>query len=149
LYALKMIMRRNEGRVKIDFHIWFLKDILKIFIRWLINTAGILFAGYLVSGVYVESLMTAVVAAGVLGIVNLLIRPIIIILTLPINILTLGLFTFVINGFIFYFIGHIVKGMAIADFWSAFIGALIISIVNALAHFLIRSSSSENRSDRF
>ncbi len=118
---------------------------MRLFVRWTINTAGILFAGYLVSGIYVEGLIAAVVAAGALGIINLLIRPIIIILTLPINILTLGLFTFMINGFIFYFIGNVVKGMAIANFGSAFMGALIVSIVNAVAHFLIWSSGPEDR----
>lgn len=117
---------------------------MKIFIRWLINTTGIIFASYLVRGIYVADLPTAVVAAGVLGIINLFIRPIIIILTLPINILTLGLFTFVINGFIFYFIGNAIKGMAVANFSSAFMGALIISIVNAVAHILTRTSDSVN-----
>jgi putative membrane protein len=113
---------------------------MKLFLRWFINTAGVLFAAYLVQGIYVESLITAVVAAGVLGVINVLIRPILLLLTLPLNILTLGLFTFVINGFIFYFIGNVVKGMAVASFWSAFIGALIISIVNGIAHFFLLSS---------
>ena len=118
---------------------------MRLFVRWLIISVGILFAGYLVRGIYIESLATALVAAGVLGIINVFIRPVIIFLTLPLNILTLGLFTFFINGFIFYFIGNVVKGMAIADYWSAFMGALIVSIVNALAHFLIWSSAPEDR----
>jgi putative membrane protein len=122
---------------------------MKIFLRWLINTVGILFASYLVRGIYVDNFMTALVAAGVLGIINLLIRPIIIILTLPINILTLGLFTFVINGLIFYFIGNMVKGMAVADYGSAFIGALIVSVVNAAAHILIRASGRDDKTERF
>jgi len=117
---------------------------MKIFIRWVINTVGILFAGYLVQGIYVESLLTAIIAAGALAVVNILIRPILLLLTLPLNILTLGLFTFVINGFIFYFIGNIVKGMAIAGFWSAFAGALIISFINALAHLFFISPSNSN-----
>jgi putative membrane protein len=118
---------------------------MKLFLRWLINTVGVLFAGYLVQGIYIESFLTGIVAAGVLGIINVLIRPILIFLTLPLNILTLGLFTFVLNGLIFYFIGNIVKGMAIANFWSAFIGALIISIVNGIAHlFFLSSSHKEN-----
>lgn len=106
---------------------------------------GILFAGYLVQGIYLEGYLTAVVAAGVLGVINVLIRPILILLTLPLNILTLGLFTFVLNGFIFYFIGNVVKGMAIAGFWPAFFGALIISVVNGIAHFFFFSSSHVER----
>jgi len=118
---------------------------LKIFIRWLINTVGIVFAAYLVRGIYVEDFPTAVVAAGVLGVINVLIRPILLLLTLPLNILTLGLFTFILNGFIFYFIGNLVKGMAVANFWSAFIGALIISIVNGIAHIFFLSSPVEDK----
>jgi putative membrane protein len=118
---------------------------LKIFFRWLINTVGIVFAAYLVRGIHVEDFPTAVVAAGVLGIINVLIRPILLLLTLPLNILTLGLFTFILNGFIFYFIGNVVKGMAVANFWSAFIGALIISIVNGIAHLLFLSSPPEDK----
>lgn len=118
---------------------------MKIFIRWLINTAGIVFAAYLVRGIYVEDFLTALVAAGVLGVINVLIRPILLLLTLPLNILTLGLFTFILNGFIFYFIGNVVKGMAVANFWSAFFGALIISIVNGIAHFFFLSSPHEER----
>lgn len=117
---------------------------MKIFIKWLVNTIGIIFAGYLIKGIYVENFTTAFVAAGVLGIINILIRPIIIILTLPINILTLGLFTFVINGVIFYFIGNLVKGMAVADFWSAFIGALMISVINGAVHLLFKQPQDRN-----
>ncbi len=117
---------------------------MKLFIKWLVNTIGIIFAGYLIKGIYVESVTTAFVAAGVLGIINVLIRPIIIILTLPINILTLGLFTFVINGVIFYFIGNLVKGMAVADFWSAFIGALMISVINGAVHLLFKQPQDQN-----
>jgi len=118
---------------------------MKLFIRWLINTFGILFAAYIVKGIYVEDVVTAIVAAAVLGIMNLLIRPILLILTLPLNILTLGLFTLFLNGFIFYFIGNLVKGMAVANFWSAFIGALIVSIVNAVAHFFLTVDHLERR----
>lgn len=118
---------------------------MKLFIRWLINTVGIIFAGYLVRGIYIEDFPTAVVAAGVLGIINVLIRPILLLLTLPLNILTLGFFTFILNGLIFYFIGNVVKGMAVANFWSAFAGALIISIVNGLAHLFFLSSPPEDK----
>ena len=118
---------------------------MRLFIRWLINTVGILFAAYIVKGIYIEDLLSAIVAAGILGIINVLIRPILLILTLPLNILTLGIFTFVLNGLIFYFIGNLVKGMAVASFWSAFFGALIVSFVNAISHFFLTSDRIEIR----
>jgi putative membrane protein len=77
-------------------------------------------------------------AALLLGILNALIRPILIILTLPINILTLGLFTFIINGVMLWFVSFIIKGFLIQGFWAAVIGALIISIVSWLINWLIR-----------
>ena len=121
---------------------------MKLFIRWLINTVGIFSAAYLVRGIYIEDFPTAVVAAGVLGIINVLIRPILLLLTLPLNIVTLGLFTFILNGFIFYFIGNVVKGMAVANFWSAFLGAMIISIINGIAHIFFLSSHPEDKGKR-
>ncbi|HXN05764.1 MAG TPA: phage holin family protein [Nitrospiria bacterium] len=116
---------------------------MKIFLRWLINAVGILFASRLIEGIHIDNVTTALVAAGLIGIINLLIRPFIIILTLPINILTLGLFTFVINGSIFYLIGNTVKGMAVDNFWAALLGAFLVSLINGIAHLLIKSSPQE------
>ena len=98
--------------------------------RWLINALTLLGIAYYVPGIQVNNFYSALIAALVLGLVNALIRPILIILTLPINILTLGLFTFVINAVLFYFVSTIVKGFAVADFKAAFFGALIMTIVS-------------------
>ncbi len=103
-----------------------------LFLRWLINTGAIVLASYLIRGIHIESVWVAVIAAALLGIINAFLRPILILLTLPINILTLGLLTFVINGFLFYAVSWVVKGFEIKSFWAAFFGALIISIVNWL-----------------
>lgn len=103
-----------------------------LFLRWLINTGAIVLASYLIKGIHIDNVWAAVIAAALLGIINAFLRPILILLTLPINILTLGLLTFVINGFLFYAVSWAVKGFEITSFWAAFFGALIISIINWL-----------------
>ncbi|MBI4680945.1 MAG: phage holin family protein [Nitrospirae bacterium] len=112
-------------------------DIKNYVLRWLINAVGLFIVSKLMASIEIDGILTAVVAAAVIGIINIFLRPILIILTLPINILSLGLFTLVINGLIFYFVGNIVEGFHVAGFLAAFIGALILSIINILATFLI------------
>ena len=85
---------------------------------------------YLVPGITVASFYSALLAALVLGLVNALIRPILIILTLPVNILTLGLFTLVINALMFWLVSSMVKGFNVSGFWPAFWGALVISVIS-------------------
>lgn len=106
-------------------------------IRWLINAGGLLIVSKIMRSIEIDSILTAVVAAAVIGLINIFLRPLLLILTLPINILSLGLFTLVINGIIFYFTGSIVEGFHVAGFLSAFLGALILSIINVLATFMI------------
>jgi putative membrane protein len=97
-------------------------------LRWFINALLLMLIPYIVPGVEVASFFTALVVAVVLAAVNAIIRPLVIILTLPINILTLGLFTLVINAFMFYLVSAVVKGFTISNFWAAFFAALIYSI---------------------
>ena len=106
-------------------------------IRWLINIMGLLIVSKTMESIEIEGLLTAIVAAAVIGLINTFLRPILILLTFPIAILTLGLFTLVINGLIFYFVGSMVEGFYVAGFRAAFLGALILSIINVLATFLI------------
>ena len=106
-------------------------------IRWLINAVGLLIVSKLMQSIEIDGVLTAIVAAAVIGIINIFLRPILLILTLPINILTLGLFTLVINGLIFYFVGNIVEGFQVTGYLAAFLGALILSVINILATFLI------------
>lgn len=101
-----------------------------IFIRWLILTIAIVFASYIVSGIEVESFFSALLAAAILGILNVFFRPVILILTLPINILTFGLFTFVINAMMLKMASGVIPGFHVYGFWSAVFGAFIISVVN-------------------
>jgi putative membrane protein len=101
-----------------------------IFIRWLILTAAIVAASYLIDGIRISGFFSAFFAAAVLGILNALFRPILFILTLPINIMTLGLFTFVINALLLKMASGVIPGFDVHGFWSAVFAALIISGVN-------------------
>ncbi len=101
-----------------------------IFIRWLILTAAIMAASYLIDGIRVSGFFSAFCAAAVLGILNALFRPILFILTLPINIMTFGLFTFVINALLLKMASGVIPGFDVHGFWSAVFAALIISGVN-------------------
>lgn len=103
-----------------------------ILIRWLLLTISIILTSYLVDGIYVESFFSALFAALVLGILNALFRPVLIVITLPINILTLGLFTFVINALLLKMVSGVVPGFYVYGFWSAVFGSLIISLVSWL-----------------
>ena len=101
-----------------------------LLVRWLLLTISIIVTSYLVDGIHVTSFFSAFFAAAVLGILNALFRPILIIITLPINILTLGLFTFVINALLLKMASGVVPGFYVEGFWSAVFGSLIISLVS-------------------
>ena len=103
-----------------------------LLIRWLLLTISIILTSYLVDGIYVASFSSALFAALVLGILNALFRPILIVITLPINILTLGLFTFVINALLLKMVSGVVPGFYVHGFWSAVFGSVIISLVSWL-----------------
>ena len=103
-----------------------------LLIRWLILTAAITIASYLIGGIEVRGLFSAFFAAAILGVLNVFFRPILLILTLPINIMTLGLFTFLINAVILKMVSGVIPGFHVHGFWSAIIGALVISVVNWL-----------------
>jgi len=116
-----------------------------IFIRWLILTAAIMAASYLIDGIRVSGFFSAFSAAAVLGILNALFRPILFILTLPINIMTLGLFTFVINALLLKMASGIIPGFDVHGFWSAVFAALIISGVNWILSSFIKEHGRVDR----
>lgn len=93
-------------------------------------------AYYIVPGIHIDSFYAALVAALVLGFINVLIKPVLLLLTLPVNLLTLGLFTFVINALLFWFVSSVVKGLVVSDFAAAFWGALCLTIASWLTNFL-------------
>ncbi len=96
-------------------------------------------AAYVVPGVSVKNFWAALIAALVIGLVNALVRPILLILTLPVNILTLGLFTLVINALMFWLASSIVRGFDVANFWAAFWGALVYWLVSWLVNGLLET----------
>ena len=103
-----------------------------LLVRWLILTAAITIASYLINGIHVSGFFSAFFAAAILGVLNVFFRPILLILDLPINILTLGLFTFVINAVLLKMASGVISGFEVHGFWSAVWCALIISLVNWL-----------------
>ena len=102
----------------------------KIIIQFLAVVLGVFLAAEFVNGVSVDGFYAAAVVAVVLGILNVLVRPLLVVLTLPITIVTLGLFIFILNGLLFYFVGTIVKGFIVTGFIPAILGALIVSLVS-------------------
>jgi putative membrane protein len=102
---------------------------LYVLLRWLLNTFILILVSLLAPGVSFDTFWSALATSVILGLINAVIRPIMIVLTLPINILTLGLFTLVINALMFWLASAIVKGFTVTDFWSAFFAALIYWLI--------------------
>ncbi len=103
-------------------------SLMKIIVRWLLLAAALLLVAQLYPGVVVASFGSALIAAFVLGLFNTLLRPILVLLTLPVTILTLGLFLFVINALMFYFAASVLQGFHVAGFVAALIGSLLYSV---------------------
>jgi putative membrane protein len=99
--------------------------------RTAITALTLLLVAEVIPGIEVDSLTTALIAAFVLGILNAIVRPILIFFTLPITILTLGLFIFVINALLFLFVASFVQGFSVSGFWTGLFGSLIVSIVSS------------------
>jgi putative membrane protein len=106
-------------------------------IRWLATALGIGVAAQLLPGIQVDGLWPTIVAALLLGLVNVTLRPILLLLTLPLTVLTLGLFALVINGALLALVASVVKGVHVAGFGSAIVGAVIISLVATLLTWLL------------
>jgi putative membrane protein len=101
-----------------------------LLIRLILNAVALIIVAYVVPGVHVSGFVGALIAGLILGIVNAIIRPILVILSLPLEILTLGLFTLVINAVLFWFVGALHVGLTVDGFWPAFWGALVMTIVS-------------------
>lgn len=108
-----------------------------LLIRWLVSALAFLALPYLIPGIMVKGFVTALILAFLWGVVNMTIKPILLLLTLPLTILTLGIFTFIINGFLLWMLGGVVKGFEVHGFWVAVVGALFLSMISALAHFVL------------
>ena len=100
--------------------------------RLLLGALALFIAAYLVPGVAISGLYAALIAAAILGLLNVVVRPILFILTLPITIITLGLFHFVLNALLFMFAASFIQGFSVSDFWAALFGSIIVSIVTTI-----------------
>ena len=107
---------------------------MKIIIKWLIASGALLAAPYLIPGISVSNFYVALVATLILGVLSVTVKPLLVLLTLPINMLTLGLFTLVINAAIFWFLATVVKGLDIDGFVAALLGSLFVSAVLFIAN---------------
>jgi putative membrane protein len=103
---------------------------MKLLAGWLLNALALLGVAYLVPDIHVSSLLVALVAAVVIGLANMLIKPILLILTLPVTIITLGLFIFVINGVLFWGVGHFLQGFEVKTLMAGIIGAFAYSLIS-------------------
>ena len=116
-------------------------------LRWLVLTAAILAASYLIVGIHVAGFFSAFFAAAVLGVLNAFLRPVLILLTLPVNVLTFGLFTFIINAVLLLMVSGVISGFEVRGFWTAVFGSLVVSIVSWLLNVFIGRGGRVERID--
>jgi putative membrane protein len=109
-----------------------------LLVHWLTLTAAILVSAYLIDGIRVAGFFSALCAAALLGIFNAVLRPIFLLLTLPVNLLSLGLFTFVINAVLLKLVSGLIRGFDVHGFWPALTGSLVISLVSGLLSMAMR-----------
>ncbi len=103
---------------------------LRLILIWVLNALALLTVANFVPGINLDSFADAMIAAFFLGLVNTLIRPLLLLLTLPVTMLTLGLFIFVINGLLFWFVGSVLKGFVVDSFWHGVLGAVLYSFIS-------------------
>ena len=110
---------------------------MHLVLRWLVSALALLALPYIMSGIQVKSFYVALIVAVVLGLINAVVRPVLILLTLPVTILTLGLFILVINALLFWFVASFVDGFQVSGFWAAFFGAILYSLITWAANALL------------
>jgi len=119
-----------------------------LLIRWLTLTAAILVTAYLLDGIRVTGVFSALAAAALLGILNAFLRPIALILTLPVNVLTFGLFTFVINAILLKLVSGIIRGFEVIGFWPAIFGSVLISLVSWALNMTVQKQARRGPTER-
>ena len=113
---------------------------MKLLIKWIILTASIIFVSYILDGSQIDSFLTALIAAALLGILNTVVRPLLILLTLPVNLMTFGIFIFVINAMLLMLVSHVISGFQVNGFWTAVSGSILITLSSALLNRLIKEN---------
>ena len=105
---------------------------MRLLSHLLITSFALLLAAYVIPGITIDGIYSAVIAALILGLLNILVKPVLFILTLPVTIITLGLFSFVINAALFWFAASFIDGFAVDGFFAALLGSLFVSIINSI-----------------
>jgi putative membrane protein len=113
---------------------------MTLLLVWILNAVALLVVAYILPGIVVASFWSAMWAALVLGLINILVKPLFVLLTLPITIVTVGLFLFVINALMFWLAGSILKGFQVKGFWWAVLGALLYSLISGFLTNLINKN---------
>ena len=119
-----------------------------LFIKWVVLTVAVLATSYLFDGIQITGFLSALSAAAILGLLNTFFRPFLLIITLPINMLSMGLFTFVINALMLMMASSVIPGFHVSDFWSAVFGSLMISIVNWALNSFVQEKGIVQKLDK-
>jgi putative membrane protein len=120
---------------------------MKLLLIWFLNALALLTVAYVLPGIRVDGFTAALVAALILGLINTLLRPLLILLTLPVTVVTLGLFLLVINGLLFWFAGSVLKGFEVSGFWIGVLGALLYSIFSSVLTMLVFQKDASSNSN--
>lgn len=116
---------------------------MRIIATWILNALALLAVAYLLPGIRVDGFFSALIAAMLLGLINVFLRPLLILLTLPVTFVTLGLFVLVINGLLFWFAGSVLKGFDVSGFWAGLTGSLLYSALSFILSFMLRKKNSQ------
>jgi len=116
---------------------WY-SEAMRLLVNWLLSATALLAVAYLYSGVVVSSFSAALIAAAVLGALNMVVRPILVLLTLPVTLVTLGLFLFIVNALMFWAAASLVTGLSVKGFGAALIGSLIYSVLQLAIDFVLQ-----------
>lgn len=111
---------------------------IKLIANWFINALALYIVSIILDGIYIKDFITALAAVIIIGLVNALIKPILVILTIPITLLSLGLFTFILNALMLILASSITPGFEVRGFWTAIVGSILLSIVSTVLHSLVR-----------
>ena len=120
---------------------------VKLLVKWSLSAVALMFLTYLLPGIVVKSFGSALLAAAVIALLNSIVRPILIVLTLPVTVVTLGLFLLVINAWMFWLAGSMLSGFAVSSFWWALAGAIVYSLLSMVMDMAMQQlfSSSSNK----
>lgn len=115
---------------------------MRLILIWIFNAIALLAVAYLLPGIHVDGFISALIAALLLGLINTLLRPLLILFTLPVTVLSLGLFILVINGLLFWLAGSVLKGFEVNSFWAGMVGALLYSAFSFVLSLFLRQKNS-------